>query len=64
MSSKALAQLCEDLGRFIAAAHDTCAIVWNTGPSPSVVAGCGAVERVFGTSARAIVGLPAATLFT
>src|SRR3954454_22453376 len=64
MSSKALVQLCEDLGRFIAAAHDTCAIVWNTGPSPSVVAGCGAVERVFGTSARAIVGLPAATLFT
>jgi signal transduction histidine kinase len=64
MSSKALLQLCEDLGRFIAAAHDTCAVAWNTGASPAVVAGSGAVERVFGTSARAIVGVRAGTLFT
>jgi two-component system nitrogen regulation sensor histidine kinase NtrY len=64
MSSKPLLQLCEDLGRFIAAAHDTCAVAWNAGPSPAVVAACGAVERVFGTSAKAIVGMPAATLFT
>jgi signal transduction histidine kinase len=64
MSSKSIVQLCEDLGRFTAAAHDTCTVAWDGGSSPVVVAACGSVDRVFGVSAEALVGMPAGSLFT
>jgi signal transduction histidine kinase len=64
VTSKPLIQLCDDLGRFIGAAHDTCAIAWDTGASPSVAAARGAVERVLGASAQSIEGTPAGSLFT
>ena len=64
MTSKPLVHLCDDLGRFIGAAHDTCAIAWDTGPSPSVAAARGAVERVLGSRAESIEGAPAGSLFT
>ncbi|TMB33587.1 MAG: HAMP domain-containing histidine kinase [Deltaproteobacteria bacterium] len=64
MASKALVQLCEDLGRFLGAAHDTCALAWDSGQSPTIAAARGAVDRVFNASADSIEGSPAGTLFT
>jgi signal transduction histidine kinase len=61
---KALVQLCDDLGRFIGAAHDTCALAWDSGQSPVIAAARGAVDRVFNASAGSIEGAPAGTLFT
>ena len=31
-----LAQACEDLGAFIGAARDACAIAWDAGPEPHI----------------------------
>ena len=64
MTSKPLVQLCDDLGRFIGAAHDTCALAWDSGPSPLIAAARGAVDRVFNASAESIEGAPAGVLFT
>jgi len=64
VTSKALVQLCDDLGRFLGAAHDTCALAWDSGPAPSIAAARGAVDRVFNASAESLEGAPAGMLFT
>jgi signal transduction histidine kinase len=60
----ALLELCNDLGRFVGAAHDTCALAWTAGPEPLVVAARGAVLAVLGVEPDALEGVPAASLFS
>src|SRR5438105_2334823 len=58
-----LAQLCAELGRTVAAATDACALAWDAGDRPRIVAAAGNVEAILGSSAADLVGKPAGSLF-
>jgi signal transduction histidine kinase len=58
-----LARACEELSRFTAAAHDACALCWDAGPVPRVVAARGSVRAVLGADPGQIEGQEAAVLF-
>src|SRR5437868_15175584 len=59
-----LAQQCAELGRVVAASDDTCALAWDAGDRPVVVAAAGPVETLLGASAADLIGKPAGMLFS
>jgi signal transduction histidine kinase len=61
---RTLAQLCEELGRFVAGAHDCCAVAWDDSPEPRIAAAAGSVQAVLGAMPERLADQPAGLLFT
>ena len=61
--ARKLAQLCAELGRFVAGAPDCCALAWDASDRPVVLAAAGHVEAILGARAEDLVGKPASALF-
>ena len=59
-----LGQQCAELGRVLAASEDSCALAWDAGDRPVIVAAAGPVEALFEMSAAELVGKPAGSLFS
>ena len=58
-----LAQQCAELGRYLGAATDTCALAWDASARPQIIAAAGNVEAILGASASDLVGRPAGLFF-
>jgi signal transduction histidine kinase len=61
-SARPLANACDDLGRALGGAKDTCLVVWDDSAEPRIACVAGATHAVLGTDD--LVGRPAALLFT
>ncbi|GAC1542582.1 MAG: hypothetical protein NVS2B9_09690 [Myxococcales bacterium] len=60
---RSLSQLTLDLGAFIGASRDCCAIGWDGSDRPAIAAAAGDTQAVLGADASALVGTPAGDLF-